>query len=129
MHPAAARSFLSALGALLSEDVATAKLGHRLNLNGSALNGATPLGWQEVLVSMALFSLRNQCFSNIVASDFSARPLSAACRSTHNHHPLCLATRFIILLPHVTAEEIRVCLAVLLRCDTTLVDMWDKQRL
>lgn len=45
---------------LLSEDIATAKLGHRLNLNGAALNGAMLVGWQEVPVSMALFLLCNQ---------------------------------------------------------------------
>lgn len=47
-------------GPFLSEDVATAKLGHRLNLNGAALNGAMLVGWQEVPVSMVLFLLCNQ---------------------------------------------------------------------
>lgn len=40
---------------LLSEDVATAKLGHRQNLNGTALNGAILVGWQKFPVSMVLF--------------------------------------------------------------------------
>lgn len=39
--------------ALLSEDVATAKLGHWLNLNGAALNGVILVGWQKLPVSMA----------------------------------------------------------------------------
>lgn len=45
---------------LLSEDIATAKLGHRLNLNVAALNEATLVGWQDVQVSMVLFLMCNQ---------------------------------------------------------------------
>lgn len=42
---------------LLSEDVATAKLGHQLNLNGAALNGAMLIGWQDIPLSTVLFLL------------------------------------------------------------------------
>lgn len=53
----------------MSEDVATAKLGHRLNLNGAALNGAMLVGWQEAPVSMVLILSVQSVNLNISAFD------------------------------------------------------------
>lgn len=62
---------------LLSEDVATAKLGHGLNLNGAALNEAVLLSWQEKTVFHGLILTVQSLNLKISASDFLDRLLAA----------------------------------------------------
>lgn len=58
MHPAAARSFLSAFWAFCQQNVATVMSGRRLNLNRAALNGAVLVCWQAAPISTAFDSSR-----------------------------------------------------------------------
>lgn len=129
MHPAAASSFLPATRALLSEDVATAKLGRRLNLNGACLNGGMPArlaggsSFQGLILTGPPVNLNISATGKNLDQLFTACPAGSVVPERTKVDSGSFTFRVIIfhfLLLFYWPHEQR---------DTTQPDMWDKQPL
>lgn len=112
---------------LLSEDVATAKLGHWQNLNGAALNGSMLVGWQKLPVSMVLFLVPP------VNLNISAVSCSEPGWWSHKHKKVnsgssCFHFGYVLfVLLHIVGGK--CCSFLSSQVSTTLADIWEKQSL